>query len=357
MKKFFGKKSRSTLTLVIFASLLLHAVAILVFGTIKFVEAIREKEKVFESPPVAPPPQIEPEYTVNLQQRNQSTPPPRPPAFVVNNPSELDIPALDIDVNIDSSAVYGRGAGGFGDGLGGIREMAMDLQLTDFGYTGRAPGTLEATLLDMKRDPSGKPTRLTDKNSRKAAIRKFTSGTWRLSRLTDDFYAAQNKLYASFWMIAFGPANRAPQAFGVAGEIEPTGVIAYYEGTYTPKEDRNIRLSGMGDDVLIVKLNNRIILDASWERGYSNSDFNEDGPRLPGIPRNLRLGDWITLEAGTTYDLQILCAEVPGGMFGLFLFYQDRGDDKFRVFSTKEITPEEARVLRKVNQAVANALD
>lgn len=126
MKKFFGRKSRNALATVFAVSLLLHVVAVAIFGTIKFVSSVLREETVFEAAPIAPPPQKEPEYTVNLAQRNQSTPPPRPPAIVVNNPSELDIPALDIDVNIDSSSVYGRGGGGFGGGLAGIREMALD---------------------------------------------------------------------------------------------------------------------------------------------------------------------------------------------------------------------------------------
>lgn len=111
--------------MVLMVSLILHIVAIIIFGAVKLVtEALRE-EQVFEAAPIVPPPQKEPEYTVNLQQRNQSTPPPRPPAIVVNNPSELDIPALDIDVNVDNSSVYGRGGGGFGGGLEGIREMTL----------------------------------------------------------------------------------------------------------------------------------------------------------------------------------------------------------------------------------------
>lgn len=153
MKQFFGKKSRSALAMVLLVSLGLHVVAIVIFGTIKFVsEALRE-ETVFEAVEIAPPPQKEPEYTVNLQQRNRSTPPPRPPAIVVNNPSELDIPALDIDVNVDSSAVYGRGGGGFGGGLQGIREMAitanlfgMEITSENLGVVLDVSGSAHATL-------------------------------------------------------------------------------------------------------------------------------------------------------------------------------------------------------------------
>jgi len=127
---------------VIMLSLLLHVVAMVVFGTIKFVEAMREEEKVFEVAPVDTPPQTKPEYTVNIQQRNKSTPPPRPPAIVVNNPSEMDIPALDIDVNVDSSAVYGRGGGGFGGGLAGVREMAITANLFGASVTAEKLGVI-----------------------------------------------------------------------------------------------------------------------------------------------------------------------------------------------------------------------
>lgn len=360
MKQFFGKKSRSALAMVLIVSAALHVVAIVIFGTIKFVTAALREEPVLEAPPVAPPPQKEPEYTVNIKQRNESTPPPRPPAIVVNNPSELDIPALDIDVNIDSSSVYGRGGGGFGGGLEGMREMAIgDLKLTDFGYTGRAPGTLEGTLIDLKRDEDGDPSNLQGKGGRKGAIREFADGTWKLSRLTNKFYSAENKLYGSYWMIRFGSANRAPEAFGVADEIEPTGIVAYYEGTYKPTEDMRMRFIGMADDVLLVRLNSRIVLDGSWEPGYSDFDFNQDGPSgLAGIPKPLRVGDWVSLRSGETYDLKILISEIPGGSFGCFLFYQLEGDpkDKLRVFSTKPLTSEEKKVLREVNETVANAL-
>ena len=93
MKEFFGKKSRKALTIVFMASLGLHLIGILIFGTIKFVSEIMREETIFQAAPIESPPQMQPEYTVNLQQLNKSTPPPQPQAIVVNNPSELDIPA------------------------------------------------------------------------------------------------------------------------------------------------------------------------------------------------------------------------------------------------------------------------
>lgn len=344
------------LALVIMVSFALHIVAIVIFGTIKFVSSLREPE-VFEAAPVEPPPQEEPEYNVNIEERNESTPPPKPPAIVVNNPSELDIPALDIDVNVDSSSVYDRGGGGFGGDLEGMREMA--LTLTDFGYTGKTEGTLEGTLVDLKRDRSGDPTNLNSKGQRIQAIRDFTDSSWSVSRLTNKFYSAENKLYASYWIITMGPASKAPKSFGVEDEIEPSGIVAFYEGAYTPREDMRMRFLGAADDAIVVRLNNRIVFDGSRSNGYSEFDLNdhEQSPPIAGMNTKTTYGDWVSFKAGTSYDLQILLAEVPGGEFGCMLFYELRGDDKKRVFSTKPITGEERRQLEKMHPDIADGLD
>ena len=50
-------------------------------------------------------------YATKMSQRNQPTPPPQPPAIVVTNPSELEIPALNMDVNVQTSAAYGLDGG------------------------------------------------------------------------------------------------------------------------------------------------------------------------------------------------------------------------------------------------------
>lgn len=153
MKHFFGKKSRSALAMVLIISLGLHVVAIVVFGTIKFVSDALREEQSFESVEIAPPPLEKPDYTVNLKQRNESTPPPRPPAIVINKASELDIPTLDINVDVNSSSVYGRGGGGFGSGLKGIRQMAvtadifgMEITSENLGVVLDVSGSAHATL-------------------------------------------------------------------------------------------------------------------------------------------------------------------------------------------------------------------
>lgn len=125
MRQFFGKKSRNALMMVLAVSLLLHIVAVIIFGTIKFVSEVLREETVFVAAPIETAQQNEPEYQVNIQERNRSAPPQQTETIVVNSPSELNIPELNIDVDIQSSSVVGRSGGGFGSALDGVREMAV----------------------------------------------------------------------------------------------------------------------------------------------------------------------------------------------------------------------------------------
>lgn len=358
MKQFFGKKSRNTLATIIVASLALHIAALIIFGAVKFVSAVLREEKVFEAALTETTPQKEPKPAVNIRPMKNSVPPPRPPVIVVNNPKDLEIPALDIDVNVESSAVFGRGGGGFGGGLAQVREMAVNFKLTDFGYTGQTEGTLEATLIDLKRDKSGKDIGSFGAYIRQR-IRDFTAGSWRVSDLTQKYYTAEKKLYGSYWIIPNGSAALAPKAFGVEDEFEPKSIAALYKGTYTPTENMEMRFCGVADDVLIVRLGSKIVLNGSVDPGYCNEfehTKNGFGPTLAEFTRPVRYGDWIELKRGQDYDLSILIAEVPGGFFGCFLFYQTKQSDEFRVFSTKPLTVQEKKKLRVIHEDVAKAL-
>ncbi len=112
------------LFLVVAVSLGLHIVGLVAFGAFKIVESVIREEQTFEAPEIVEVPQDQPEYTVNLEQRNQSSAPPRPNPIVVDSP-DVSIPALNIDVNIANSSSYGRGTGGFGTGVADMREMVI----------------------------------------------------------------------------------------------------------------------------------------------------------------------------------------------------------------------------------------
>lgn len=82
-----------------------------------------------------------------------------------------------------------------------------------------------------------------------------------------------------------GPASKAPRAFGVEGIIEPSGIVAYYEGTFKSGKTMDMRFCGAADDVIIVRLNSRIIFDGSRDNGYSSFDISKtpQGPPIAGM--------------------------------------------------------------------------
>ena len=132
------------LFIVVGVSLGLHVLGLVFFGTWKIVESITREDQTFEAPEIAEVPQEQPEYTVNLEQRNQSSAPPRPNPIVVDSP-DVSIPALDIDVNIANASSYGRGGGGVGSGIGDMREMVIG-ELDFFGA--KSTGSNVVMILD-----------------------------------------------------------------------------------------------------------------------------------------------------------------------------------------------------------------
>jgi len=355
------------LFLVVVVSLGLHIIGLVGFGAFKIVESVIREEQTFEAPPIVELPQDQPEYQVNLEQRNQSSAPPRPNPITVDSP-DVTIPALNINVNIANSSSYGRGTGGFGTGaLTEMREMVINL--TEFGYSGFVEGTLEGTLFDTKRDPRGKPLvdmskiNFNSVNSwltprMQEITRDFTGGSWNVSQLERKFFAASNKLYASYFLIPKSPARKAPEAFNAADEIQAVSILAYYEGEFTPSETGQFRFVGKGDDCIVIRANNRIVFDGSLSNSYSEFDQSKHGTWPDGMLGigNINTGDWMSWREGRPIDLEVLLAEAPGGVFYAILLYQKKGEEKLRFFTTKPLTENEKSNLKSISSDIAQML-
>jgi len=100
------------LTLVIAISVGLHVIALVAFGAFKIVESMTREEQVFQAPPIEHVPNERPDYTVNLERRNQSSAPPRPNPITVQMP-EVSLPSPNTGVNMESGSANGRGSGDF----------------------------------------------------------------------------------------------------------------------------------------------------------------------------------------------------------------------------------------------------
>ena len=216
---------------------------------------------------------------------------------------------------------FGNGGGGGGGGGGGALSL--------FGVRTRTGGSLVGHLYDLKQDRSRRPTNMTPDRYLDVA-RQFVQGGFREGTFAP-YFQASSTLYATQLFTPNIGAAEAPEAFGVEAEVQPLLWMAVYTGRVIPTESGTYKFVGFGDDMMVVRFNNRVVLDSGFinPSGLKSTPvhfYNIDTPP----------GDWYfqpeksgghkeslpcTVEAGKPYDLQILVGEQPGGrsMFQLFL--------------------------------------
>lgn len=363
-KPFRNKKKRSAVFIVIVISIAVHVMGGGVLAVIKIAEALKE-EPEFEAPPVVasepPPPPPPPPPTARRTQRSM----PRPQPLAAQNPQNIDVPAIEIN-NADLNMVTGRGIGG---GLGEIGGGTLDqVNITAFGFDQALEGTLTGTLYDFKTDADGEPIKRSwDMANFSEVINKFSpsikefSRNFNTSKLNRNFFRAEKKLYGSYFVIPWGPASIAPKSFGVEGVIAPSLIGCHYKGSYKPSETGRFRFFGRADDVVIVRVNGRVVFDgsigiaqgqsySSWRQSSSARKHDEDEGvrtyfRLPNHFQG-KTGDWFQLVEGQKTDVEIFIAEVPGGDFGAYLLIEKQGVPGLKIFSTRPLSDQDKNFLR-----------
>lgn len=344
------KKKRGAVFIVIAVSIAVHLLAGGVLAVIKITEVLK-KEAEFEAPPLEavkpPPPPPPPPPTTTRTQKSM----PRPQPLAAQNPLNLDVPTIEID-RTNLNMLSGRG---FGGGLGSIGGGVLDtanLNITSFGFDKQVEGTLAGTLFDFKTSRKGDPLSKTNVSKVSSEFVK----NFRIKDLQKDFFSADKQLFGSYFIIPNTDAKIAPESFGVEGIIEPTRLGAAYQGVFTPQESGKFRFIGKGDDVLIVRVNGKIVLDGSWNTSYSEwrqsdeakaADAARKYNRLFGIVPPPVTGDWVNFQAGTPVDLDVFIAEVPGGKFGVYLLIEKQGAKNPQIFSTIPLRKEDKKFLKE----------
>ena len=351
-----SKKKRSAVFIVIVASIAVHILAGLGLAAIKIIEVL-QPEPEFEAPPVVenkpPPPPPPPPPTNKRAQRSL----PRPQPLAARNPQNMSVPAIEIN-NSDLAIGGGRGFGGGLGALGGA--VADSIRISSFGFDQAMEGTLEGTLYDFKKDAKGKGLKSV-KGSRAmvsyaSGILKSFTGNFRRDALNRKFFKSETLLYGAYFIIPNTSAKVAPRAFKAEGVIDPSLICAVYTGTYRPTKSGRFRLFGRADDVLIVRINGKTVLDGSysnsaysrWNQPASAKRADEENPQsyfripLPGVS-----GNWFDLTAGRETQVEIVIAEVPGGKFGAYILIEEEGQPGKQIFTTRPLGDKDKEFLKK----------
>ena len=271
--------------------------------------------------------------------------------------------------------------GGMGAGGGGMGGLGFNFDMDLFGGSRGTGNEFIGTFYDLKQTPDGEPTDIGERAAKSPfdrasqmeackLIKGFVGSGFNEGRLKDYFKAPKLK-YATTIMMPPMAANAAPKAFGVEDQVKPSYWICHYKGQIAAPESGEYRFCGLGDDILIVRVGRRVVLDACWpaligtitswdsdddsnrqfplnsssyggiqgnlsfaqlyehiddQGGYDGDVIWDDAFRsYPGIDAGnhnymsaasrMVIGDWVPLRKGQIVDVDILIGEIPGGEF------------------------------------------
>lgn len=223
------------------------------------------------------------------------------------------------EVTRTSTGPLGIGDADFGSGGFGGDGSGMGDGGTMFGNA-NAKGMV-GTLYDMKQDSQKKPRQMGDYygNVRGAIKKDFSDGS------LGKYYRAKAKLGFTFLAIPSMDANGGPKAFQAEKEIQPRAWFVVYKGKLDVPDEGLWRFHGFFDDMLMVFVDGKVVLDASWESVERNPKVREVS-KLPTYmsARPVYAGKWINLRRGAEYT--IIVGERPGGLMGGTLMIERKGE-------------------------------
>lgn len=261
---------------------------------------------------------------------------------------------------------HGKGIGsGMGPGLGGGGSG------NPFGMVEASESALIGTFYDLKQTSDRQETNMTDDEMR-LKVREIVDKGFK-DKEFKDYYKASQKLYQTKLHMPFMSAEAAPAAFNCEKEVQPRRWIVVYRGTVKAPKSGKFRFVGAGDDLLVVRFNNRTVFDYGYTLGCTGTHMFGRAAEVDGTQENEELakdirkmgpmrvpiqfykyetspnyndniggfavGPEITVRAGASYPVEILIGEIPGGYFGVSLLIEEIGEKYEKAATGAPILP------------------
>lgn len=309
---------------------------------------------------IIPAPEPQDPITVDTRPRPIPPKPPKPPVPFDKSSSPPSPEVITSDVEnpemSDLSILETSPGEGDGDGIGdGLKRLTPDVfpQFTgDYFWppdVDRTGNDLEGTYYDFKRNREGTHTG-SGQDTFRDAIRKFLSSDWNTSAWSK-FYRSPEKRYPTHIMVPTMSSSVAPTAFG---EDPGSGYfwVVHCKGEIVYREDITFRFWGVGDEILAVRLDKKVVFADIWHGDrdkYGNFWRNNDPQRKQyflGYDTTMEVGDWVTLKANEPVDIEIIMGD-NGGLAALMLLVEvkgveyernDQGGPILPIFKTSSLT-------------------
>ena len=276
-----------------------------------------------------PPAHTEVEHKIEMAKRNDSgSAPPDLKRITTTDVSPIALPDVpDTPVTDVAVPVTMAGDGDLGEGLGSGPGTGSGDGGSPFGIPDSTAPGLKGNLYDLKQTKDGKSTGMTPKKYH-GVLAQFVAADWDPNVL-NAYYRANKTLDTDAIFIPTIRATDGPKAFGVENEVQPNMYVVWYKMRAAPTQDGTYHFVGLGDDILLVRVNGQTVLDGSLgavkgdlqstEKRYGLLNYKPtDSTERAG----LFVGRAVALRANDMADIEILIGEEPGGWSNFFLYIQ-----------------------------------
>jgi hypothetical protein len=349
-------------------AVLIHLILFSLFATMVIWKSIPPPstdifQRVAIQPPLPPPPPLPPssgaEAANPLFEPQQVTAPVVSPPSVISSASSAF--KVDASTAMKQALSHLSATTPQGTGLAQGGGSAMGSGSSFFGAVAQG-STLgfEGNFYDFTRKQDGNATQV-DEPAYANIVHAFCKAFQPPDGHT--YYTSNVDLYSKFFFFPPISDHDAGAAFKTPSSTEAFW-IAHYHGSFTPDSVGEYRLVGFGDNVCEVKINDRIVLEAS-DRGYLGSGPDYASPvrrrvgdiLLPGKDNitPLFMGDSFLVEPGDSIHIDIAVGD-EGGIFcaGLFLAakdpkltFTDKGIPLLPLFGVGSLSDDDKKMLGK----------
>ncbi|MDF7801985.1 hypothetical protein P4C99_21090 [Pontiellaceae bacterium B1224] len=307
-------------------SILIHVGAFALAGALVVFNVVNKEEKKFVPPkPVERPKMKLKKPKVKVKKDSK----PRSSERIVTKVQRANMP----EIFLPEMSGIGDGVG-TGGGFAGFDLMPDLSSVSIFGAGQTIGNDFVGTFYDFKRDRSGNVIAM-DELAMADALGKFVKRGWKPSALSR-YYQSPKKLYSTTICVPLVPSTLAPFAFDEPDTIAVQWAV-HYTGKLVCYRDIKFRFWGHGDDILIVGVDGKIVLDASWQAANGNDPYQSRtiaGKWVSSAAKNRQWylgnqlawgGDWIELKAGVPLQMDVVLGEQPGGNFCAMLLVEEEG--------------------------------
>lgn len=331
-------------------SILVHAVLFLLAGLLVVFTITHKEEMQFEPlQPVERPKMELKKPKVRVRKSAQ----PKATQRITAKVSQANLPAIDLP---DIGSSMGEG---FEGGMSAFDLMPDTDNMTMLGSGQSIGNDFEGVYYDLKFTRNGTYAPISVDEWR-GLYYSFIKSDWD-SRCFSKFYRSPKKLYATCFVLPPSVSALAPVAFGMGDEMSSGGLwIVHYKGKLVHKEDITFRFWVSVDDSLAIRVDDEIVLAASWishvngnrEReltmhgGMWHSSSADTAKYLVGHSM-VTVGDWITLNAGEPKDMEVVATDNDYQNASFIVMVEVKGEEYEKgvhngpllpIFKTAELT-------------------